>query len=797
MDQLGERVALELGEQVQPRRTRQVVEPVTELEVLHLLLEHVVERGAEQATEDHPLLGEPTDPQVDVVDARGGGRPAHERRTVGGGLRVGSIVGDDASGRCPLGRERRGRVDRRVPTVGCDEVDQRVGVLEAQTEVRPARVRRQRRVGRRRVEGATRRVQRGNSGLPSSAHVDRGQVERQAEQVVAQCLGDELVDLVAGLAGHPSDDAARSLLGRESPVLGVRDRVQERVDERHGRGSRRARSRDPADLFGQHGVPEAVDGVCELGADPGVELGVVAAATLTEEVDHRLHLAGELLEREVLVLHLGHELGGLEDPLAVPLPTRLPLAHAVRVFSGQHVLDAADDALVRCETVVLGVEHVVHGDQADVLVDPAVTGDEVGVEHLVVVRRRDPVVDGSRVIVRSRRDPWRGGIVVVVDRRRVRVVRDVIEERVSGPGRVCRDVDAEQPVAVGVDERVSLDQTGGGDDLRVAVLTRQELAVGVGGEQRDVQHVGVGQANTEEGRGLVLRGLPGGQASVGAGEHQSGAHGLRGSTGGRSGVLAQEDLVRGVGGVGLALVDQRRGLVGGLPGATGRPGDHHEALVRRGGRPQRVVLLQRDEHRASAALVDQVEAVVEELAEEGEPRVVRRGQADVGGDVLDEQGPGLVGSSALTGGSHGRGVAQSLVDDQVAHGARPGVDHVARERVVAASGAPVAREPGRSHVGLVVLRGHQTRELVVGRAEPLLARDQVVAGAVDGAQAPRQELALRTGGNLQRSVPTQRRARVGHRARPGVFLGDLDLLEDEPQVGRVHVEPLTDRGDGR
>ena len=38
-----------------------------------------------------------------------------------------------------------------------------------------------------------------------------------------------------------------------------------------------------------------------------------------------------------------------------------------------------------------------------------------------------------------------------------------------------------------------------------------------------------------------------------------------------------------------------------------------------------------------AALVHEVEAVVEELAEQREPRVVRRRQADVGRDVRDEE----------------------------------------------------------------------------------------------------------------------------------------------------------------
>ena len=98
--------------------------------------------------------------------------------------------------------------------------------------------------------------------------------------------------------------------------------------------------------------------------------------------------------------------------------------------------------------------------------------------------------------------------------------------------------------------------------------------------------------------------------------------------------------MRSVRGVGLVLVDERRGLVvvevdvvrraehaigAGLHGGVGRPRQHHEVLVRQvvaiaedavGASDQRIVRLQRDEDRAVAALVDQVEAVVEELAEE-------------------------------------------------------------------------------------------------------------------------------------------------------------------------------------
>ena len=71
-DQLGERVALKLGTQVHARGAGQVVEPVAVLEVGQLLLEHVVERAAEQASEEVGALGQAADPQVDVIDTGDG-----------------------------------------------------------------------------------------------------------------------------------------------------------------------------------------------------------------------------------------------------------------------------------------------------------------------------------------------------------------------------------------------------------------------------------------------------------------------------------------------------------------------------------------------------------------------------------------------------------------------------------------------------------------------------------------------------------------------------------------------------
>ncbi len=63
-------------------------------------------------------------------------------------------------------------------------------------------------------------------------------------------------------------------------------------------------------------MTEAVDSVGELGSDRRVGIGLDQRERL-ERVDGRLHLAGELLEHEVLVLHLGHEASRLEQTLAV------------------------------------------------------------------------------------------------------------------------------------------------------------------------------------------------------------------------------------------------------------------------------------------------------------------------------------------------------------------------------------------------------------------------------------------------------------------------------------------------
>ena len=251
-------------------------------------------------------------------------------------------------------------------------------MLQVGGEVDPAHVGLQLRVAGMLEEVAAGRVEGRHAGIAAARQVDGRQIERQAEQVVAQRLGDELVDLVAGLAGHAAHDGAGGFGGRQRAVVIERQRIEEGLDQADV--ARDEVGIEAVDGLGQHRVAEAIDDVRELGDDRRIDGGVV----LQESVDVRLDLARELLEHEVLVLHLGGELGGLEQALAVPHAGReLPLCDERGIAAGEHSrLDLVD------LPVVLGVEDVVDGGQGDVLVAAAVAGDEVRIEQFVVIGRR-------------------------------------------------------------------------------------------------------------------------------------------------------------------------------------------------------------------------------------------------------------------------------------------------------------------------------------------------------------------------------------------------------------------------
>ena len=104
------------------------------------------------------------------------------------------------------------------------------GCLRLLHQVDPARVRLELAVAGHREELAARRVQRRNAGVAAACDVEHREIQRQPDQIVAQRLGDELVDLVADLAGHAAHDGAGCLLRRRA-ARSVGERVQERRDQ--------------------------------------------------------------------------------------------------------------------------------------------------------------------------------------------------------------------------------------------------------------------------------------------------------------------------------------------------------------------------------------------------------------------------------------------------------------------------------------------------------------------------------------------------------------------------------------
>ena len=176
-------------------------------------------------------------------------------------------------------------------------------------------------------------------------------------------------------------------------------------------------------------MAEAIDDVGELRGDRRIDVHVGGAGGVDRRRDH----AGELVEHDVLVFGFGAELGGLEQPFAVPFvrlddvrrhaeggdavdhreidarqhPVGRERDVAVVEVGLDRVLDLGDEA------VVLGVEDVLDRGQADVLVHPAVAGDIVLVQQLVVVsgvvaRRR---IEGNGIArhgVGVRREPRAG-----------------------------------------------------------------------------------------------------------------------------------------------------------------------------------------------------------------------------------------------------------------------------------------------------------------------------------------------------------------------------------------------------
>ncbi len=109
-----------------------------------------------------------------------------------------------------------GGENRFVRAVGGDEVDDGRRVLQVLHELEPARVGLHLRVAGAFVEVGAGGIEGRNAGFAAARNVQCREVERQADEVVAQCFGDEFVDFAAALARHAlGDDAGRFFGGHD------------------------------------------------------------------------------------------------------------------------------------------------------------------------------------------------------------------------------------------------------------------------------------------------------------------------------------------------------------------------------------------------------------------------------------------------------------------------------------------------------------------------------------------------------------------------------------------------------
>ena len=229
--QFSKRVCFQLVEHVQALRAAEVVEAVAILQVFHLHFEHEREGRAQEASERHLLFSQATDPEIDQVQAGFYVRPGilaiEEGQAVS---RRAGAAHDQADSGIALRFNGRGFKDRRVLTIGRDEVDHRSRGLEVQREIKPAGIGLERRIPGLSVEVRTRIIERGDPRIAAAGKVERAQIERQPNQVVAQGAGDEFINFVANLSRHAADNSTRRIVSGRAAFI-ERHRVQERLDQ--------------------------------------------------------------------------------------------------------------------------------------------------------------------------------------------------------------------------------------------------------------------------------------------------------------------------------------------------------------------------------------------------------------------------------------------------------------------------------------------------------------------------------------------------------------------------------------
>ena len=364
-------------------------------------------------------------------------------------------------------------------------------------------------------------------GLRVEERVDQAAIDVDLDLVrrgAGGCGGGRSIGLDREGVGTRDSDGARAVQARsrdaangriharqidcrpfEQTVVGHRDGDNIAAADRRNAG--RVGVLAHAKGFGQHRVAKAIDRVSEFGADVGVHQRV-----REEAANIRADLADELIEQKMLIMHLDDDLGLLEQLFTGDHRGRIgqrigPGPAAGRLIASEAIilLQLGDHA------VVFGQERLVHGGEADVLVQTAFAGNDMGFQRRLEVDRRAKLARRLFHIDQIAAVPGGSTQCRQTD---THVDQEGMLRRHQHEGRGtqtgCRDGGILGQIGVGdVDDFTShLVQR---DHARHAIVTKNDAAGIIKGDHRHRRDVCVVQDDTNLG-GVFLDQFPGGNA---------------------------------------------------------------------------------------------------------------------------------------------------------------------------------------------------------------------------------------------------------------------------------------------
>ena len=284
LDDVLELAVVDLFVEVGAEQPIEIVEAVAVHEGLDLRDEHGVE-GFAQESARHMCLSEAADPAIDLVEA------------VGARGRTSVVVHEGGVLHCGCCRSHVA-----VEGIGGDEIHQRLGVDHVGPEIGPARV-------SRKADAFAEIIERWNAEIAAAREVDRGEIERLAEQALVQGRGDELIDLVHLLAREAERDGRGAMLRERR---GIEEGEFERV--LGDRALVPARRIDGVDGLADGRVAEA-EGDLRIFERNG---RIDARGIADEFLDARGDRAGILVDGGVLIFHFDDQLRRIEHLVGFP-----------------------------------------------------------------------------------------------------------------------------------------------------------------------------------------------------------------------------------------------------------------------------------------------------------------------------------------------------------------------------------------------------------------------------------------------------------------------------------------------